>query len=136
MLPCAGNYLWEAAGNRRSALIALAAEEQVGVANSLRFTERHNPVAVVSRQRLSVDPRVLVAADLGAREDACSKPPEPLWVSKSPGPVEPSLLYHRGLLYSLMDNGVLTCLDGKAGPSLGSVAEFDLKRAFGAEASE
>ena len=43
------------------------------------------------------------------------KPPEPLWVSKNPGPVEPSLLYYRGLLYALMDNGVLTCLDGKTG---------------------
>jgi outer membrane protein assembly factor BamB len=43
------------------------------------------------------------------------KPPEPLWISKNPGPVEPSLLYYRGLLYALMDNGVLTCLDGKTG---------------------
>ena len=43
------------------------------------------------------------------------QPPTPLWVSKSPGPVEPSLLYYRGLLYVLMDNGVLACLDGKTG---------------------
>ena len=43
------------------------------------------------------------------------RPPEPLWISKNPGPVEPSLLYYRGLLYALMDNGVLTCLDGKTG---------------------
>jgi outer membrane protein assembly factor BamB len=43
------------------------------------------------------------------------RPPEPLWVSKNPGPVEPSLLYYRGLLYALMDNGVLNCLDGKTG---------------------
>ncbi|MFO0877875.1 MAG: PQQ-binding-like beta-propeller repeat protein [Gemmataceae bacterium] len=43
------------------------------------------------------------------------KPPEPLWVSQKPGPVEPSLLYYRGLLYALLDNGVLTCLDGKTG---------------------
>jgi len=43
------------------------------------------------------------------------QPPKPLWVSKSPGPVEPSLLYYRGLLYALMDNGVLVCLDGKTG---------------------
>ena len=43
------------------------------------------------------------------------KPPEAVWVSKTPGPVEPSLLYYRGLLYALMDNGVLTCLDGKTG---------------------
>lgn len=27
----------------------------------------------------------------------------------------PSLLYYRGLLYSLLDNGVLICLDGKTG---------------------
>lgn len=43
------------------------------------------------------------------------QPPEPLWVSKNPGPVEPSLLYYRGLLYALMDNGVVTCLDGLTG---------------------
>jgi outer membrane protein assembly factor BamB len=41
--------------------------------------------------------------------------PEPLWVSKKPGPVEASLLYYRGLVYALMDNGVLTCLGGKTG---------------------
>jgi outer membrane protein assembly factor BamB len=43
------------------------------------------------------------------------KPPEPIWVSDKPGPVEPSLLYYRGLVYALMDNGVLACLDGKTG---------------------
>jgi outer membrane protein assembly factor BamB len=43
------------------------------------------------------------------------KPPEALWVSDKPGPVEPSLLYYRGLVYALMDNGVLICLDGKSG---------------------
>jgi len=43
------------------------------------------------------------------------KPPERIWVSKKPGPVEPSLLFYRGLLYSLLDNGVLVCLDGKTG---------------------
>jgi outer membrane protein assembly factor BamB len=43
------------------------------------------------------------------------KPPEPVWVSEKPGPQEPSLLYYRGLLYALMDNGVLACLDGKSG---------------------
>src|SRR6185295_1730950 len=43
------------------------------------------------------------------------KPPEPVWVSEKPGPVEPSLLYYRGLLYALMDNGVLACMDGKTG---------------------
>ena len=43
------------------------------------------------------------------------KPPETVWVSKKPGPVESSLLYYRGLLYAWMDNGVLVCLDGKTG---------------------
>src|SRR5262245_27393280 len=46
------------------------------------------------------------------------QPPEPVWVSKKPGPVQPSLLYYRGLLYALMDNGVLVCLDGKTGTEL------------------
>ncbi|MDB5384447.1 MAG: pvaA 3 [Planctomycetaceae bacterium] len=52
------------------------------------------------------------------RLSADGKPPQPLWISKHPGPVEPSLLYYRGLLYSLMDNGVLVCLDGKTGVEL------------------
>ena len=43
------------------------------------------------------------------------KPPEPVWVSDKPGPQEPSLLYYRGLLYALMDSGVLVCFDGKTG---------------------
>lgn len=43
------------------------------------------------------------------------KPPDSLWVSKHPGPVEPSLLHYRGLLYALMDHGVLVCVDGKTG---------------------
>ena len=43
------------------------------------------------------------------------EPPEPVWVSDKAGPQEPSLLYYRGLLYALMDNGVLTCLDGQTG---------------------
>jgi len=43
------------------------------------------------------------------------KPPERVWISSKPGPVEPSLLYYRGLVYALLDNGVLTCLDGKTG---------------------
>jgi outer membrane protein assembly factor BamB len=43
------------------------------------------------------------------------KPPEAVWVSKRPGPVESSLLYYRGLLYALMDRGALACLDGKTG---------------------
>jgi outer membrane protein assembly factor BamB len=42
-------------------------------------------------------------------------PPEKVWVSKRPGPVESSLLYYRGLVYAWMDNGVLVCLDGKTG---------------------
>jgi hypothetical protein len=46
------------------------------------------------------------------------KPPETVWVSKKPGPVESSLVYYRGLLYALMDNGVLVCLDGKTGDEL------------------
>jgi len=49
---------------------------------------------------------------------AKGKPPQRVWVSEKPGPVEPSLLYYRGLVYSLMDNGVLTCLDGKTGKEL------------------
>ena len=43
------------------------------------------------------------------------KPPEQVWVSEKPGGVEPSLLYYRGLLYVLMDNGVLACFDGATG---------------------
>lgn len=46
------------------------------------------------------------------------KPPEAVWVSKKPGPVESSPLYYRGLLYTLMDTGVLACLDGKTGDEL------------------
>jgi outer membrane protein assembly factor BamB len=41
--------------------------------------------------------------------------PEPLWISDKPGPRESSLLYYRGLLYALNENGVLVCLDGKTG---------------------
>src|SRR5262245_4055474 len=47
------------------------------------------------------------------------QPPETLWISKKPGPVESSLLHYRGLLYAWMDNGVLTCLDAKTGEELG-----------------
>lgn len=43
------------------------------------------------------------------------QPPEPVWVSNALGPQEPSLLYYRGLLYALKDNGVLLCFDGKTG---------------------
>jgi len=44
--------------------------------------------------------------------------PEVVWINEKPGPVEPSLLYYRGLLYILMDNGVLRCLDGATGKEL------------------
>lgn len=43
------------------------------------------------------------------------RPPELVWISKKPGPQEPSPVYYQGLLYALMDNGVLVCLDGKTG---------------------
>jgi outer membrane protein assembly factor BamB len=43
------------------------------------------------------------------------EPPTTMRVSKKSGPVESSLLYYRGLVYALMDNGVLVCLDGKTG---------------------
>lgn len=43
------------------------------------------------------------------------RPPERVWVSQKPGPVESSLLYYRGMVYAWMDNGVLVCLDGKTG---------------------
>jgi outer membrane protein assembly factor BamB len=43
------------------------------------------------------------------------KAPEPVWVSAKPGPVEPSLLYYQKLVYALMDNGVLVCLDSRTG---------------------
>jgi hypothetical protein len=46
------------------------------------------------------------------------KPPEPVWISKKPGPVESSILYYRGLVYSWLDNGVLVCLDGNNGDEL------------------
>jgi outer membrane protein assembly factor BamB len=46
---------------------------------------------------------------------ANGRPPELAWVSEKPGPQEPSPLYYQGLLYVLMDNGVLACLDGKSG---------------------
>lgn len=41
--------------------------------------------------------------------------PEPLWISEKPGPQEPSPVYYRGLLYSLMDNGILVCIDARTG---------------------
>jgi len=43
------------------------------------------------------------------------QPPELVWTSEKPGPQEPSPLYYRGLLYVLMDNGVMACFDGKTG---------------------
>jgi outer membrane protein assembly factor BamB len=46
------------------------------------------------------------------------KPPEPLWISEKAGPQEPSPVYYQGLLYVLMDSGVLVCLEGKTGKEL------------------
>ncbi len=46
------------------------------------------------------------------------KPPEVRWVSEKPGPQEPTPVYYRGLLYVLMDNGILVCFDGKSGKEL------------------
>lgn len=43
------------------------------------------------------------------------KPPESMWISEKSGPQEPSLLYYRGIVYALMDNGVLVALDGQTG---------------------
>ncbi len=43
------------------------------------------------------------------------KPPESVWVSAKPGPVEPSLLHYRGIVYAMMDDGILVALDGKTG---------------------
>lgn len=43
------------------------------------------------------------------------RPPQQLWVSDKPGPQEPSLLYYRAKLYSLLDQGVLVCYDGMTG---------------------
>jgi outer membrane protein assembly factor BamB len=43
------------------------------------------------------------------------QPPEPVWVSAKPGPVEPSLLHYRGVVYALMDDGVLAALDARTG---------------------
>ena len=44
-----------------------------------------------------------------------SKPPEPMWVSKRAGPVEPSLLHYRGIVYAMMDDGILMALDATTG---------------------
>lgn len=46
---------------------------------------------------------------------ANGNPPLRVWISARPGPVEPSLLYYRGYLYALMDNGMLTCFDARTG---------------------
>lgn len=45
-------------------------------------------------------------------------PPELVWVSEKPGPQEPSPVYYRGILYVLMDNGVLVTLDGVSGKEI------------------
>ena len=47
-----------------------------------------------------------------------SKPPRQLWETEKTGPLEPSLLCYRGLLYAWMDNGVLVCFDTKDGREL------------------
>lgn len=49
------------------------------------------------------------------RMRAGGQAPEPVWVSDKPGPQESSLLYYRGLLYVLLDNGVLVCCEGDTG---------------------
>ena len=54
----------------------------------------------------------------GIRLMGKGKPPEKIWVSKKAGPVESSLLYYRGLLYGLLDSGILVCWDGKTGEEL------------------
>jgi outer membrane protein assembly factor BamB len=46
------------------------------------------------------------------------QPPEVLWVSEKPGPQESSLLYYRGQLYALLDNGVLVAYEGASGKEL------------------
>jgi outer membrane protein assembly factor BamB len=42
-------------------------------------------------------------------------PPTPMWVTKKFGPEESSLLFFHGLLYALMENGVLVCFDAHTG---------------------
>jgi outer membrane protein assembly factor BamB len=44
--------------------------------------------------------------------------PEKVWVSEAPGPQESSLLYYRGHLYALLDNGVLVCYEAETGKEL------------------
>lgn len=46
------------------------------------------------------------------------QPPQCLWTSARPGPIEATPLYYRGLLYLLMDGGTLMCLDGQTGREL------------------
>ena len=46
------------------------------------------------------------------------QPPKLVWVSQKSGPQEPSPIFYRGLLYVLMDSGVLACLDGRTGNEL------------------
>jgi outer membrane protein assembly factor BamB len=43
------------------------------------------------------------------------RPPTRVWISEKTGPQEPTPVYYQSLLYVLMDNGVLACLDGKTG---------------------
>jgi outer membrane protein assembly factor BamB len=44
--------------------------------------------------------------------------PERLWTADKPGPQESSLLFYRGVLYALLDNGVLVCYQGETGKEL------------------
>lgn len=46
------------------------------------------------------------------------QPPERVWVTEKPGPQEPTPLYYRGILYALMDNGVLVTIDAKTGKEI------------------
>jgi len=43
------------------------------------------------------------------------QPPEKLWISKKPAGEVPSLLYYRGLVYVVLDSGILSCLDAQTG---------------------
>jgi outer membrane protein assembly factor BamB len=52
------------------------------------------------------------------RLTANGQPPEVVWVSEKAGPQEPTPVYYRGLLYVLLDAGVLSCLDGRTGQEL------------------
>lgn len=46
------------------------------------------------------------------------QPPTTVWISDKPGPQEPSLLYYRGILYCLLDTGILVAYQGQTGKEL------------------